>query len=99
MRWEQVWDFYFFLFLYPYVMGYFQPLFGDEMYIRIFFTSIPMIQWEGIVQLLADQPQWVGWMTGILVAYPLVLVFWLTIRFHGKINGIKEVAKSDCNHA
>lgn len=64
--------FLFFSFLYPYVMGYFQPLFGDEMYIRIFFTSIPMIQWEGIVQLLADQPQWVGWMTGILVAYPLV---------------------------
>lgn len=60
-----------FSFMYPYVAGYFIPLIGEEVYQKIFLSSLPMIQWEGIVHLLSDHPIGVGWMTGVLLLYPL----------------------------
>lgn len=53
-------------FAYPNVIQLFQPIAGDEMIIKIFFTSIPMIQWEGITMMLAETPQHAGWMLGVL---------------------------------
>lgn len=64
--------FYLFSLMYPYVCSYFQPLFGNEVYMKIFFSSIPMIQWQGIVFMLAEQPRYVGWIVGVLCFYLFV---------------------------
>ncbi|GED13868.1 hypothetical protein AMI01nite_18590 [Aneurinibacillus migulanus] len=63
--------FYLFSLMYPYVCGYFQPLLGNEVYMKIIFSSIPMIQWQGIVFMLAEQPRYVGWIVGVLSFYSL----------------------------
>lgn len=53
-------------FAYPNVIQLFRPIAGEEIILKIFFTSIPMIQWEGITMMLAETPQYAGWMTGVL---------------------------------
>lgn len=61
-----------FSFLYPNVVTYFTPLIGEELVIKIFFTSIPMIQWQGITYLLADQPFMAQWNCGVIAIYWLL---------------------------
>lgn len=56
-------------FAYPNVIQLFQPLVGNEMTFKIFFTSIPMIQWEGITMVLAETPRFSGWMMLVLISY------------------------------
>ncbi len=56
-------------FFYPELAGYFRPWFSEEQFFQLFYSSLPMIQWEGIVNLLADQPQRAGWLIGVLAGY------------------------------
>ncbi|MCS1350677.1 ABC transporter permease [Mechercharimyces sp. CAU 1602] len=58
-----------FSFLYPYLASYFVPLIGKSTYTYIYFSSLPNIQYEGIVLLLADQPRLTEWIGGTLTLY------------------------------
>ncbi len=56
-------------FAYPNVIQLFQALVGNETMLKIFFTSIPMIQWEGITMMLAETPRLFGWIMVVLIGY------------------------------
>lgn len=66
-------------FAYPNFIQLFQTILGNEKTIKIFFTSIPMIQWEGITMMLAETSNLLGWMLLILIGY--LIVFQLLIFF------------------
>lgn len=44
---------------------------SEELFGQLFFTSVPMIQWQGITVMMAEKPQFVGWNLGILGFYIL----------------------------
>ncbi|MNI98146.1 hypothetical protein D3C73_1569300 [compost metagenome] len=54
------------------LLSYFAPLIETNLFFRLYFSSIPMIQWQGIVYLLAEPPRYAGWMYGVLTTYLLV---------------------------
>lgn len=54
---------------YPYVVGLFSPLLSDDLRMKIMFSSLPMIQYQGITQMLAETPAWIGWNTFVLCMY------------------------------
>ncbi|MEO3946648.1 ABC transporter permease [Gorillibacterium sp. CAU 1737] len=56
----------------PMLLSYFAPLIETNLFFRLYFSSIPMIQWQGIVYLLAEPPRYAGWMYGVLATYLLV---------------------------
>lgn len=70
-------------FMYPQVLAYVQPLIGKELFMKLFFTSIPMIQWEGITYMLAEKPFMVTYNVGIICSYIVVFTS-LTILFMKK---------------
>lgn len=57
---------------YPNVLSYFEDLFGEILHMKLFFTSIPMIQWQGITFMLAEEPHWLGWNFTVISMYTLV---------------------------
>lgn len=59
-------------FTYPNVLPYFQPILSEALYMKLFFTSIPMIQWQGITLMLAEEPHLVGWNFGVISMYTLL---------------------------
>lgn len=71
-----------FSFFYPNVLSYFQPLFDHSLYMKIFFSSIPMIQWQGITLMLAEKPQFVGWNFSVVGIYTFMFLCltWLAIK-------------------
>lgn len=73
-----------FSFLYPNVVTYFTPLIGEELVIKIFFTSIPMIQWQGITYLLADQPFMAQWNCGVIAIYWLLFASLIVLAANKK---------------
>lgn len=66
-------------FAYPNFIQLFQPILREETIFKIYFTSIPMIQWEGITLLLAETPHYKGWIVLILMSH--ILLFQLLILF------------------
>ncbi len=66
-------------FAYPNFIQLFPSIVGNEKMIKIFFTSIPMIQWEGITMMLAETPYLLGWMLLILISY--LILFQLLLLF------------------
>lgn len=64
--------FYLLSFMYPFVSGYFIPLIGEETYMKVMLSSIPMIEWQGLVLALAETPQYSGWIFGTLLCYTAV---------------------------
>lgn len=62
---------------YPNILSYFETFIGKAMYVKLFFTSIPMIQWQGITLMLAEHPILVGWNFSVIGAYTLLFA-WLT---------------------
>jgi ABC-2 type transport system permease protein len=67
--------FLFLLFIYPNVLSYFESVIGKEIYMRLFFTSIPMIQWQGITYMLAENPFMALWNIGVVVSYIILFTF------------------------
>ncbi|MBE1555370.1 ABC transporter permease [Sporosarcina limicola] len=64
-------------FLYPNIIQLFQQFLNNEVVIKLFFTSIPMIQWEGLTLMLAKSSSLYGWMLLVLSCY--ILLFHLLI--------------------
>lgn len=64
--------FYLLSLFYPFVSGYFAPFIGEDVYMKVMLSSLPMIEWQGLVLILADTPQYCGWIVGTLVLYTFV---------------------------
>ncbi|MGC3791271.1 ABC transporter permease [Priestia aryabhattai] len=58
-------------FSYPTLLRGFRQWMSEEFFGQLFFTSIPMIQWQGITVMMAEKPQFVGWNFGVLGFYIL----------------------------
>ncbi|MFP7732097.1 ABC transporter permease subunit [Priestia aryabhattai] len=58
-------------FSYPTLLTGFKQWISQELFGQLFFTSVPMIQWQGITVMMAEKPQFVGWNLGILGFYIL----------------------------
>ncbi|MBX4159770.1 ABC transporter permease [Priestia megaterium] len=58
-------------FSYPNLLTGFRQWMSEELFGQLFFTSIPMIQWQGITVMMAEKPQFVGWNFGVLGFYVL----------------------------
>lgn len=67
---------------YPQILNFFQELINESTYMRLFFTSIPMIQWEGLTIMLSENKEWLSWNLLILFIYmvPLVSLLYLICR-------------------
>lgn len=64
-----------FSFAYPNVLLIMKPLLDDTLYMKLFFTSIPMIQWQGITAMLAEHPKWVSWNVLVISLTTITFVF------------------------
>ncbi|MCM3761416.1 ABC transporter permease [Alkalihalobacillus oceani] len=62
-------SFLFLSFAYPYLLSFFDKVIGNELFLKLFFTSIPMIQWQGITYMLAENSSMVMWNMGVLASY------------------------------
>jgi len=58
-------------FSYPTLLTGFKQWMSEELFGQLFFTSVPMIQWQGITVMMAEKPQFVGWNLGVLGFYIL----------------------------
>ncbi|MFD1416731.1 ABC transporter permease [Oceanobacillus jeddahense] len=69
-------------FTYPQILNFFQELINEGTYMRIFFTSIPMIQWEGLTLMLSENKEWLYWNLLILFMYmvPLISLLYFICR-------------------
>ncbi|GAA0315706.1 ABC transporter permease [Oceanobacillus sp. FSL W7-1281] len=69
-------------FTYPQILNFFQELINESTYMLLFFTSIPMIQWEGLTIMLSENKEWLSWNLLILFIYmvPLVSLLYLICR-------------------
>ncbi|WP_058302642.1 ABC transporter permease [Gorillibacterium timonense] len=56
----------------PQLLSYFAAVIDQTLFFRLYFASLPMIQWQGIVFLLADSPRYAGWMCTVLAGYLLL---------------------------
>lgn len=75
--------FYLFSLFYPLVSSYVMPLFGEQVYMRLYFSSLPMIAWQGVVFMLAETPRFVGWILSVMGVYLFVfggLAYWTFTR-------------------
>lgn len=75
--------FLFFSFAYPNVIPLFEQLFKNDTLLKIYFTSLPMIQWQGLTIMLAQTTDWFFWIFLVLSSYTLLflsLLFYLTGR-------------------
>ncbi|MCM3112594.1 ABC transporter permease [Lederbergia lenta] len=64
--------FLFISFSYPNIVNMLQLLLKNEIVMKIIFTSIPMIQWEGLTMMLAKSSSLLGWMFLMLLGYILL---------------------------
>lgn len=64
--------FYLLSLFYPFVTGYFIPLIGQSVAMKVSFSSLPMIEWQGLVFLLAEPPQYLGFILGVIGFYIVV---------------------------
>lgn len=59
-------------YLLPTLLTYFRPLFELEAYVRLYFLSLLMIEWEGLAAMLADLHGLRLWNLGVIAAYGLL---------------------------
>ncbi|WP_080873629.1 ABC transporter permease [Oceanobacillus timonensis] len=64
-------------FTYPQILNFFHELINEGTYMRLFFTSIPMIQWEGLTLMLSENKEWLYWNLLILFMYMVPMVSFL----------------------
>lgn len=57
---------------YPMILGYFVDVLDDTLYMSMFLTSIPMIQYEGITIMLAEKSKFVEWNFSVISSYTLL---------------------------
>lgn len=69
--------FLFFSFAYPNVIHLFEQLLTNETLLKIYFTSLPMIQWQGLTMMLAQTSEWFLWIFFVLSSYTLLFLFLL----------------------
>lgn len=67
-----------FSFSYPYMLKVFSGFIDQVTLAKFFFTSIPMIQYEGITTMIAEKPQFVLWNLGVMGFY---ILFFSTLTF------------------
>ncbi|MNJ63811.1 ABC-2 family transporter protein [compost metagenome] len=61
--------FYIFSLLYPLISEYLVHWLGFQLFSRIYFSSIPMIQWQGLVLMLGESPRYGGYIFTVIAAY------------------------------
>lgn len=54
---------------YPTVIGLVGQLVSNEIVLKLYFTSIPMVQWQGLTFMLAKSSSLLGWMLLVLGCY------------------------------
>lgn len=69
--------FLFFSFAYPNVIHLFEQLLSNETLLKIYFTSLSMIQWQGLTIMLAQTSEWFLWIFFVLSSYILLFLFLL----------------------
>lgn len=79
--------FLFISFSYPNIIHLFGELIPNEAFLKVYFTSIPMIQWQGLTFMLAKSSGLFGWILLILSCY--ILLFQLLIALG--TNKIKDI--------
>ena len=57
---------------YPTVIGLFGQLVPNEVLLKLYFTSLPMVQWQGLTFMLAESSSSLGWMLLVLGSYILL---------------------------
>lgn len=57
---------------YPTVIGLFGQLVPNEVLLKLYFTSIPMVQWQGLTFMLAKSSSLLGWILLVLGCYILL---------------------------
>ncbi|MDH5163774.1 ABC transporter permease [Heyndrickxia oleronia] len=65
--------------VFQYTLRLFQPILGNEMTTKLYFSSILAIQTEGITAMLSENAQQFSWMYYILIGY--ILLFGLFLFF------------------
>lgn len=69
--------------VYPIILQFFHNLLDETLYAKLHFISIPMIQYEGITLMLAENPYFVSWNFFVISSYILLftsLSFFITRR-------------------
>lgn len=69
--------------VYPIILQFFHNLLDETLYAKLHFISIPMIQYEGITLMLAENPYFVSWNFFVISSYILLftcLTFFITRR-------------------
>lgn len=69
--------------VYPIILQFFHNLLDETLYAKLYFISIPMIQYEGITLMLAENPYFVSWNFFVISSYILLftsLSFFITRR-------------------
>ncbi|MEK5040345.1 ABC transporter permease [Sporosarcina sp. FSL K6-3457] len=54
---------------YPTVIGLFGQLVPNEILLKLYFTSLPMVQWQGLTFMLAESSSLLGWILLVLGCY------------------------------
>ena len=67
--------FLFISFTYPNLINIFGQLLNQEVFIKLYFTSIPMVQWQGLTFMLAESSNLYGWILLVLSCYVLLFQF------------------------
>ena len=73
-----------FSFMYPNILYIFGQAMSNELLMKLFFTSIPMIQWQGLTLMLAKTNNLFTWNVVILCGY--ILLFHTFILLNTKLN-------------
>lgn len=60
----------------PMALSYFRPWFEAEAYIRIYFLSLLMIEWEGLAAMLANLHGVLIWNLSVMAGYGIVFGGW-----------------------
>lgn len=56
----------------PTMLTYFRPLLDMQVYVRLYFSSLLMIEWEGLAAMLANLYGLALWNSGVLAVYGLL---------------------------
>lgn len=71
--------FLFISFSYPNIVNLFGKLISNEVLLKLYFTSIPMIQWQGLTFMLAESSGLFGWILLVLSCYILLFQLLMTL--------------------
>ena len=54
---------------YPNILSYFKLIIDEALYTKLYYTSLPMIQWKGITLMLSEYPIMNDWFFIVLILY------------------------------